>query len=243
MQTSGLTIVFDNYPHLPGFQTLWGFAAVIHTPGGTLLFDTGSNGRVLLRNLQGLGIAPESIDLLFLSHPHWDHIGGLDSFLEINPRATVVVHEGFSKHLLHDLRGLCGALIVVGEEPLPLGPGLHSTGMLAAEPPEHALVVESDYGPVVISGCAHPGMERIVERATAMTGSKVRLAVGGFHLMYADAVKIEQSILALQRLGVEFVLPTHCSGDLGIEAFKRRFGKRCFSGGIGREIRFDGLST
>ena len=64
----GMTIVFDNYPGLPGLATLWGFAAVIQTPGVTVLFDTGSNGRVLLKNMAALNLSPESIDLLFLSH-------------------------------------------------------------------------------------------------------------------------------------------------------------------------------
>jgi 7,8-dihydropterin-6-yl-methyl-4-(beta-D-ribofuranosyl)aminobenzene 5'-phosphate synthase len=53
-----MTILFDNYPGLPGLEALWGFAAVFQ---------------------------PASIDLLFLSHPHWDHVGGLDSVLDLNP--------------------------------------------------------------------------------------------------------------------------------------------------------------
>jgi 7,8-dihydropterin-6-yl-methyl-4-(beta-D-ribofuranosyl)aminobenzene 5'-phosphate synthase len=80
-----MTILFDNYPGLPGLEALWGFAAVFQMPRLTVLFDTGSNGRVLLRNMADLGIEPASIDLLFLSHPHWDHMGGLDSVLDLNP--------------------------------------------------------------------------------------------------------------------------------------------------------------
>lgn len=88
MNLPDMTIVFDNNPGLPELATLWGFAVVMQTPGGTLLFDTGSNGRVLLKNMAALNLSPESIGLLFLSHPHWDHIGGLDSFLEVNPQVT-----------------------------------------------------------------------------------------------------------------------------------------------------------
>ena len=134
MNLPGMTIVFDNDPGLPGFPTLWGFAAVIHTPAHTVLFDTGSNGRVLLKNLAALDLPPESVDLLFLSHPHWDHIGGLDSFLEVNPRATVVVHEGFSRHLIADLRALCGEVRVVGAAPQPLAPGIFPPAYSTASP-------------------------------------------------------------------------------------------------------------
>ena len=91
-----MTIVFDNYPGGPGLENLWGFAALLRLDGQSILFDTGSNGRALLRNMAALGLSPGSVDLIFLSHPHWDHMGGLDSVLELSPRARVVVHEGFS---------------------------------------------------------------------------------------------------------------------------------------------------
>lgn len=231
-----LTILFDNYAGLPGFQPLWGFAALVQTPHRTLLFDTGSNGRVLLTHMAKLGIKPASIDLLFLSHPHWDHIGGFDSILELNPRLDLVVHEGFSKHLLRDLETQCETLHVIGTEPRQLAPSLFSTGMLASDPPEHALLLETPDAVAVISGCAHPGMDQIVADVTQRLGKRVDWAIGGFHLMYADSDAIEQSIRALQALGVHTVVPTHCTGDEAIAAFGRAYGARCIAGGVGTEI-------
>lgn len=238
MNLPGMTIVFDNDPGLPGFPTLWGFAAVIQTPARTLLFDTGSNGRVLLKNLAALDLPPESVDLLFLSHLHWDHIGGLDSILEANPRATVVVHEGFSRHLIQDLRALCSEVRVIGAAPQLLAPGIFSTGVFDSEPPEQALILDIDGLTAAIGGCAHPGMERIVERAKTFLGKPMDWAIGGFHLMYADAAAIARSIAALQRLGVEYVVPTHCTGDEAREVFRRAYGERCLAGGVGRRIDF-----
>jgi 7,8-dihydropterin-6-yl-methyl-4-(beta-D-ribofuranosyl)aminobenzene 5'-phosphate synthase len=63
-------------------------------------------------------------------------------------------------------------------------------------------------------------------------------AVGGFHLMYADAAGIAGSICALQDLGVAWVLPTHCTGDAAKAAFRRAYGGCCLEGGVGREISF-----
>jgi 7,8-dihydropterin-6-yl-methyl-4-(beta-D-ribofuranosyl)aminobenzene 5'-phosphate synthase len=54
----------------------------------------------------------------------------------VNPAATVVVHEGFSKHLICDFRTLSAGLIVVGADSRPLAPGILSTGMLDSELPE-----------------------------------------------------------------------------------------------------------
>lgn len=231
-----LQILFDNYPGQPGLTTLWGFAALIQAANRTILFDTGSNGRVLLKNMAALGVAPDTLDAVFLSHPHWDHLGGLDSILEVNPRVAVILHAGFSKHLIRDLRSLCGELIVVESEPVAIAPGLLATGQLDSEPPEHALALEWGGATAAIAGCAHPGMERIVARAAALLGRPIDWAIGGFHLMYADADKIAASISALQALDVAYVVPTHCTGDAAKAAFQQAYGDRCVPGGVGRTI-------
>ncbi len=234
--TATLTILSDNYPSVPGPTSVWGFAARVEAGGHTLLFDTGSNGRVLVGNLAALGVDPSAMELVLFSHIHWDHIGGMDSFIELNPHATVVVHDGFSKHLVADLEAMCDRVVVVGRDPVELLPGLLSTGMLPADPPEQSLVLDVDGVTAVVSGCAHPGIERIVERAEAMIGKPIDWVVGGFHLMYSSAAQIDRTIRALQDLGVSRVVPTHCTGDPARAAFQRVYGEGFVAGGVGREI-------
>ncbi len=125
---------------------------------------------------------------------------------------------------------------MIGTEPQQLAPGLYSTGMLASEPPEHALLIESPTTVAVISGCAHPGMDQIVAHVKHRMGKTVGWAIGGFHLMYADSDGIARTIRALQALGVHTVVPTHCTGDEAIAAFGRAYGARCIAGGVGAEI-------
>jgi 7,8-dihydropterin-6-yl-methyl-4-(beta-D-ribofuranosyl)aminobenzene 5'-phosphate synthase len=74
-----------------GGHSLWGFVALVRSAGRTILFDTGSNGngRAVLRTMAALELSPTSVDLVSLSHPYRDHMGGLDSFLEVNPTVTV----------------------------------------------------------------------------------------------------------------------------------------------------------
>ena len=231
-----LTILFDNQPSPAGLTALWGFAALIETGERTLLFDTGSNGRVLLKNMAALGLSMASVDQLFLSHAHWDHMGGLDSVLEANPALSVVLHEGFSKHLIQDLHGLCREVIVVGAEPQTLAPGIISTGLLASQPPEQGLILNLGGISMAISGCAHPGMEQIVARGRELLGEPIRWAIGGFHLMDADAAEIARSVQALRALGMTDVLPTHCTGDVAIAAFQDAYGDRYVAGGVGRRL-------
>jgi 7,8-dihydropterin-6-yl-methyl-4-(beta-D-ribofuranosyl)aminobenzene 5'-phosphate synthase len=108
--------------------------------------------------------------------------------------------------------------------------------MLDSQPPEQAMVVDTGGITATVSGCAHPGMERVVDGAIHLLGKKVDWAIGGFHQMYANPTSIAASIRALQDLGVEYVVPTHCTGDAAKAAFTRAYGARCIDGGVGREV-------
>lgn len=59
-----------------------GLAFLIETQSGCALFDTGQSGKVLLRNLELLGIEPKTINALAISHAHYDHTGGLPALLD-----------------------------------------------------------------------------------------------------------------------------------------------------------------
>jgi len=230
-----ITIVFDNYAYLPDFPVLWGFSAFIETDDHTILFDTGSNGRVLLQNMQRLGTNLKDVDTLFLSHPHWDHIGGLDSVLDLNPHLDIFLPSSFSRHLVSDLEHLAKRVTVVGKEPTEILPFCYSTGTMG-EIGEQSLIIETERGLVVITGCAHPDVAHIAERAVALRQKPILLLMGGFHLMYSDESEIASVIETLRNLGVESVCPTHCSGDTAIEMFRERFGEHFIRGGTGRVI-------
>lgn len=231
-----ITILSDNCSGIPGLTTVWGFSALIRAGNRTVLFDTGSNGRVLVQNMAALGVDAAEVELVFFSHIHWDHIGGMDSIIELNPHATVVVHEGFSKHLIADLRAMCDKLVVVGKDPVELLPGFTSTGVLPADTPEQSLVLDVDGVTAVISGCAHPGIETIAARAVQISGKRLDWVIGGFHLMYSDDARIQRTIDALKNLGVDRVVPTHCTGDLARAAFRESYGDRVIAGGVGRVV-------
>ncbi len=229
------TIVFDNYAYLEGFQTLWGFSCFIETEETTFLFDTGSNGRVLLQNMQKLGIDLKKAEALVLSHPHWDHIGGVDSVLEVHPDMHLFVPDSLSKHLIRDLDMQTLGVTVVGESPQQLLPSVYSTGVMG-DVGEQSIVIDTEKGLVVITGCAHPGIEHIAARSMEMLQKPIYLLMGGFHLLHEDAARISEVIGTLDELGVQYLCPTHCSGDLAISMFKSYFGDRCLQGGTGRVI-------
>jgi len=232
-----LSIVFDNYPCNPDLQSLWGFACLIETAGQTILFDTGSNGRVLLQNMEKMGLDPASVEMLFISHPHWDHIGGLDSVIELAPHLEIVAPDSLSKLYLRDLRGAVRKVSVIDGMPTKIGENLYSTGVMG-EIGEQALVIDMGEGVIVVTGCAHPGIDMIAARAQEMLGKDILLLLGGFHLSDSDQEELERLGASLKSHGVQRLCPTHCTGDLAREMFAGSFGELYLAGGVGRKVEW-----
>ena len=90
-----MTIVYDNNRFDPRLKTAWGFSCVVRGLEKTILFDTGGDGHTLLGNMRQLGVEPAEVDIVVLSHIHGDHTGGLERFLEKNPRVVVYLPDSF----------------------------------------------------------------------------------------------------------------------------------------------------
>ena len=86
-----LIIAYDNNAHNPDLQTAWGFACLVETGGALILFDTGGDGSILLRNMAEPDIDPQAIDIVVLSYAHNDHTGGLSRLLDTGAKPTVYV--------------------------------------------------------------------------------------------------------------------------------------------------------
>jgi 7,8-dihydropterin-6-yl-methyl-4-(beta-D-ribofuranosyl)aminobenzene 5'-phosphate synthase len=234
-----LTLLFDNVTGDARLNCLWGFACLVEGPGFRLLFDTGSNGRLLLQNMQTLGLEPTGIDFLFVSHAHWDHIGGLDSVLELNPELHLLVPCGISPRMIETLRTLCREVTAVEEEPYTFSTSLASTGTFPGDPPEQALTISTDEGAVVITGCAHPGIQTIADTALRQTGIPIALLAGGFHLFQASEKVVSRTAEELAASGVRHIMPTHCTGEAAMQGLQERFGPQFIRGGLGRSISFN----
>ena len=228
-----MKILFDNYNHNSCCKSLWGFSAYLEKYN--LLFDTGSNGRVLLHNIKELNIDISQIKYLFITHSHWDHIGGLDSILELNSNLTVYVPESLSKYLIEDLKTMVKNLIICTSEPMHLFEDIYTTGLIGKKMPEQSLIIDGEK-PTVITGCGHSGIAKISLVASDVIGKKIDTAIGGFHLMDKNEADIMGVIKSLKKRGVKNVLPTHCTGDLGIELFEKHFKDNYTSGGVGQTL-------
>ena len=208
-----ITILYDNESRAEGLQADWGFSCLISHGGVNLLFDTGANGAILLQNMRTLGIEPGSIHEVFISHNHFDHAGGLSSFLNENKEVTVYAPES--------LKGIKSAReVVYVSEPFEIMDGFYTTGLLGDV--EQSLAVRTEDGLVVIVGCSHPGVKSILN-AVKRFGTPFAL-IGGLHGFS------EFEVLQPLRL----VCPTHCTQH--IAEIKARYPEKYVRGGVGASI-------
>jgi 7,8-dihydropterin-6-yl-methyl-4-(beta-D-ribofuranosyl)aminobenzene 5'-phosphate synthase len=213
-------------------RTAWGFSALVTGPEKTILFDTGSDGALLLENMARLQIEPSRVDVVVLSHVHGDHTGGLTGFLKEKPNVCVYLPEPFPIKFKDAVRGY-GATVVEVREPQEICTGVYTTGVLGRRVKEHSLLVRTERGMVVLTGCAHPGIAKIVERAGHLYEEDILLVMGGFHLEWATARKVRKIISVFRGRQVRCVAPAHCSGDKARQLLREHFGPHFIDVGVG----------
>ncbi|MFO8071629.1 MAG: MBL fold metallo-hydrolase [Polyangia bacterium] len=243
MDETSIRVLYDNRADVPRLRYGWGLACLVRKGETSLLFDTGSDGGALLSNMELLQIDPSEIDGVVLSHAHWDHVGGLPALLKADSDLDVHMLESFPGKLKRSAERAGarvvehGPLLAAGGalEEMRIAPGLYTTGELAGSISEQALVIETDEGPVMVTGCSHPGIGEMVEKVSEVFGA-LRLVLGGFHLFRDGPAEIRRVIEVFQRAGVERAAPIHCTGKRGIGMFAEVYGERFVEVGTGTLI-------
>jgi 7,8-dihydropterin-6-yl-methyl-4-(beta-D-ribofuranosyl)aminobenzene 5'-phosphate synthase len=229
-----ITIVYDNNEYDKRLKTAWGFSCLVEQGDLTLLFDAGGDSPTLLSNMDVLDIDPRDIDIVVLSHIHGDHVGGLGGILAVNEETTVYLPRSFPASFKE--RAKAHARVVEVHDPMEIADGIYTTGELGTGIIEQSLVVKTDLGLVVITGCAHPGVVNIVAKAKEITGEEVYLVMGGFHLGGASKAAIEGIVEDFRELGVRKVASCHCSGDLARNTFERVYEENFILVGVGSKL-------
>jgi 7,8-dihydropterin-6-yl-methyl-4-(beta-D-ribofuranosyl)aminobenzene 5'-phosphate synthase len=229
-----VTILFDNNPYDKRLRTSWGFAALVEHQNQSLLFDTGGDGLILLENMRILGIDPSRIQGVMLSHAHNDHTGGLVHLLESGARPAIYVFPRFGGNVDQETAKITAVLQVEAGD--SISQGMYTTGAMGGSIREQALVISTSKGLVIVTGCAHPGIVQIVEKAKGMVNEPIYLVMGGFHLGDKSDHRLNEIINAFHNLAIQKVAPCHCTGNKAIARFKAEYGEDFIRAGVGSVI-------
>ncbi|NMB77274.1 MAG: MBL fold metallo-hydrolase [Myxococcales bacterium] len=107
-----------------------------------------------------------------------------------------------------------------------------------------ALWMRTDRGLVVVVGCSHAGLVNTLRHALKLSGEpRLHAVLGGFHLGEASEVRLARTMVELQELGPDLIVPCHCTGDAPVERLRQSFGERVVPGSAGAVFRFGGASA
>jgi 7,8-dihydropterin-6-yl-methyl-4-(beta-D-ribofuranosyl)aminobenzene 5'-phosphate synthase len=250
-----------------------GVAYLIRTGKTTLLFDVGFNRRArarsaLVANADALGVDLGSLDGVVVSHLHPDHVGGLANLRRrtfsfaaepLEPRGVPAYVPTEMHHDRADvLLTTAPRVVAPGVAVLPPLPRmLFWLGLVA----EQALVVNVRvFGLVLVTGCGHPPIDRMLGVTEQVLDVPIRAVVGGLHLPVhpIGTPLIPQAVLGLQgwpwqpigerdvaavideisERGPRIVaLSSHDSTPWTYDAFARAFGERYRTVRVGEELR------
>lgn len=232
-----VTILYDNYVYSDGTRADWGFSCLIKGIEKTILFDTGTKPEILFHNIKQLKVNPHEVKLIVLSHQHGDHTGGLFELLKRNQQITVYMPHAFPDAFYQRVKNH-GAKAIAVSSSVKIGRNIYLTGQLGDSIPELSLIMDTDSGGILITGCSHPGILTIIRKAKHILGKDIHTVFGGFHLMQKTEQQMQKIIEQFKLMGVKKVGPTHCTGKKQIEMFKKAYGRNFIKMGTGKILEF-----
>jgi len=220
-----IKVIFDKDAVEKELRTGWGVSFLIDDK---ILFDTGEKGEWLLENMRILKVDIKKIEAVVISHDHWDHWGGLWDLLAQKVGLKVYACPRFGKEFKEKVEKTKGELIEA-EKFKEISPNIYNTGEIPGAyhgryMAEQAMALKTNNGLTVITGCAHPGILKVLEKVKAKFSSEpIYFVLSGFHLMEQDRRAIEIIAENFKKMGIKKVGPTHCSGKLAEEIFKNHY--------------------
>ncbi len=259
-----VTILYDSFGKSPSLTMDWGFAALVEYGGKRILFDTGNNARIFEHNVKAAGVDLQNIDFVIISHRHADHTSGITYVLTVNPKVPIYVPDepwglfargvkndfyrkdpslpgGHPPEILEAGTPWPGANFIPVSQRTEVAPGIFilsgvSTSPGTLELKELSLAIKGPQGVILIVGCSHPGVEHILQEATAID-PHINILFGGLHQIQKPDTEVERIAAVLRdQYKLERVAPGHCTGEPEFAALKRVFGDHYVYAGVGSVV-------
>lgn len=204
-----------------------GLSLYIETEKHKILADTGATG-AFAENAEKLGVDLSSVDMVVLSHGHYDHSGGILTFTEKNRHARIYMQQKATGDFYHGERYIGidrripdlpqvemirGDRVLDGEvslfsnitgrrcfpqSNLALTRKINGKEQQDTFDHEQCLVIKEGKEQVLVSGCAHNGILNILDRYREIYGGMPARVISGFHMMKKTPYTEEEKSLILE---------------------------------------------
>jgi len=237
-KTVTVKVVYDNYVKTIGLKSDWGYAIVIEGLDKNILFDTGAKPDIFESNFKSMGLDAQKIDFLVLSHEHSDHTKGIPAFVKMRKDIPVIIPYSFSESFKKKMSGY-GLEPLLVKDPVKICTNLYSSGEFQGPIPEQALVLNTKQGLIVMTGCSHPGLVRMLTEIKSSFNKNIYMVFGGFHLLEKSDDEMMSIIRDMKALGVVKCGATHCTGEKQTKMIKEAFGTNFIELGVGNRVVID----
>lgn len=239
-----------------------GVSYLVKTDESLILFDVGMNKEnedpsPLVYNMKKLGIALDQIDVVLISHNHVDHVGGFNWISKKTFSLTNRQIDLGNKRVYTPVpMTYPGLRPQAADQPTVISKGVVTTGTLPSTlffsgwTQEQSLVIHvAGKGIVLIVGCGHQTVPRLIERVGQLSNEPIIGIVGGLHFPVTDSririagipvqmiygtgkppwsfitmEEVHKNITILQKLKPEIVaLSPHDSCEASLDAFRKAF--------------------
>lgn len=254
-----------------GLKRAWGMTTVTRIGGKTIMFNTGADDEALITNMKVLRIRASDIDIVVLSHRHWEMWESTGVILRDNPDVAVYApsdlmpeikkrHPDWLKQIRtldHEVKEIMPGVLLLKTHSKPRRGGPNGVEELH-------LIVRTEEGITIGQGCGHTGIFEIAQRASAITRQRPYLIYGGTRLTetptkvarpgyengftvpparHATTEYIKKLGNDLRSFGVRKLIATHCTGSKSEAILKEKFGDDFVSERLGMTITLPPLET
>ena len=228
-----ITALIDNGLAKPGLGAIWGlsFHVNVHFAGrdDIILFDLGGSPHVFRHNVQALGMDLAETRSVVISHFHTDHYGAIEAAMQHISNKDCITYLPVGYEEVEDTITGADGRFVIADISEVVGSGISTTSALGAKSlKEQGLVINTaEKGIVLLTGCAHPGVDRLASRAQKIfPDSPLHAVIGGYHInTHEEGSELAQK---LAKMDVHFIAPCHCTGKAAKQALREIFGDKSY---------------
>ena len=183
-------------------------------------------------------------DIWALKYARWE--GRPERFVGINFHRELLEGLGARFNLSREPVKLSGCIMTTGEIPMVNDYETVEKDLMVKEDGEYkpdslnddlAMIIDTEFGLVVVLGCAHRGIVNTLQHAIKLTGKDlIYAAIGGTHLIHATEERLERTAAALLEVGVQHLGVSHCTGFKAAAYLAQVFGDRFFLNNAGTRL-------